>query len=183
MHEIINDILDISAVEAGRLHLTQTKMNIDEVVDSAIHMVRVRAYKKALDFDSRVGPDIPDFFGDDRRIKQILVNLLSNAYKFTGEGGKVNLIVDIIEDGRLMFSLTDTGIGMDDDGIEKAMATFGQVDSQLSREYEGTGLGLPLTAGLVAAHDGTMEIESAPGVGTTVRVYFPAERLRSSSKR
>ena len=158
--------------------MAESWLNIEDVVESAIHLVRVRAYKPNLNFVSNVGADIPNFFGGDRRFKQILVNLLSNAFKFTGEDGNVTLTVDVGDDGCLVVSVADTGIGMDEEGIDKAMATFGQVDSQLAREYEGTGLGLPLTAGLVDAHGGTMEIDSSPGVGTTVNIYFPAERLK-----
>ena len=110
----------------------------------------------------------------------MLLNLLSNAVKFTPEGGRVSCGAHLNEDGALVVTIADTGIGMDDAGLEKALSAFGQVDSSLSRKHEGTGLGLPLTKGLVELHGGLMELASAPGQGTTVTLTFPAGRVIAS---
>jgi signal transduction histidine kinase len=114
--------------------------------------------------------------GDERSFKQILLNLLSNAVKFTPEGGKVTVRVTNDADSNVLLEVTDTGIGMRPEDIPKAMAPFMQVDNSLAKEYQGTGLGLPLTKKLVELHDGTFEIESAPDVGTTVRICLPGSR-------
>jgi signal transduction histidine kinase len=116
--------------------------------------------------------------GDERLVKQTLINLLSNAVKFTQNGGTVRLQATAAAGGGLTVSVTDTGIGMREEDIPRALAPFGQVDSSLAREYEGTGLGLPLAKSFVELHGGSLEIESRPGIGTTVIVRFPAERVR-----
>jgi signal transduction histidine kinase len=115
---------------------------------------------------------------DERKLKQILINLLSNAVKFTPEGGRVTLAVRIDEAGGFLAEIADTGIGIAAEDMWKAMAPFRQVDSKISRSYEGTGLGLPLTKALVELHGGTLAIDSAVGKGTTVAVRLPAGRVQ-----
>ena len=107
----------------------------------------------------------------------MLLNLLSNAIKFTPEGGDIGISVSIADSGNLAIAVSDTGIGMDEQQVEIALTKFGQVDSALSRSHAGTGLGLPLCSALVELHGDSLTIASTPGVGTTVRVEFPAERL------
>ena len=121
---------------------------------------------------------LPRLLGDRRRLTQILLNLLSNAIKFTLAGGRVELSAAEI-DGRIVLKVSDTGIGMDQDEIAIAIEPFRQVDSKLSRRYEGTGLGLPISVKLTESHDGTLSIQSMPGGGTTVSVILPPERLLS----
>jgi signal transduction histidine kinase len=113
---------------------------------------------------------------DLRKLKQILVNIMSNAIKFTEAGGEISLDVKCAEDNAFVFQIADTGIGMEPEDIPKALSQFGQVDSTLSREHDGTGLGLPLTKALVELHNGSLDVQSEPDVGTTVTVRFPAER-------
>ncbi|TDI57020.1 MAG: ATP-binding protein, partial [Alphaproteobacteria bacterium] len=113
---------------------------------------------------------------DAQKLKQIMLNLLSNAVKFTPEEGTIEVGVDVDREGSFVLSVTDTGVGMSPDQIPEAMRPFGQVDNAISRESEGTGLGLPLTKSLVEAHGGTLEIESNLGVGTTITLRFPPER-------
>jgi signal transduction histidine kinase len=127
----------------------------------------------------REGPDrLPSLWGDEKKFKQIVINLLSNAIKFTPEGGKVTLTAEIEGDGSLKLTVSDTGIGIAADDLERAMTPFSQVDSAYCRRHEGTGLGLPISRALAELHGGTLVMESEPDVGTTVIVRFPSERLR-----
>ena len=174
---LINDVLDVSVIEAGKLELSLEALRPDRIADAAVRLVRPRADKGQVRLINDVGDRLPRFKADERRVKQILVNLLSNAVKFTPVGGRVTLEAGRDEDGSLVFRVVDTGIGMDAEGLAKALQPFGQVDSGLARKYEGTGLGLPLTKGLIEAHEGTLEIRSALGEGTTAVVRFPAERV------
>ncbi|MBF0249787.1 MAG: PAS domain S-box protein [Alphaproteobacteria bacterium] len=173
---LINDILDVSAIEAGKLELRPEPLALDAVARQSMKLVEPRAEKGGVRLFGDMAPDLPTFFGDERRIKQILLNLLSNAVKFTPEDGSVTLALTRAPDGGVVMAVTDTGIGMDEDGVAQALTQFGQVDSKLARKYEGTGLGLPLTKSLVELHGGVLEIRSALGRGTTVTVRFPADR-------
>lgn len=173
---LINDILDVSAIEAGKLVLRSEVIKLDDVATSSMKLVRHRADEGRVSLAKHIEKELPDLFADERRVKQILLNLLSNAVKFTPEGGTVTLSVVAAPDGGVRFEVEDTGIGMDEEGIQVAMSQFGQVDSTLARKYEGTGLGLPLTKSLVEAHDGTLDIRSRLGHGTTVVAHFPPAR-------
>lgn len=110
-------------------------------------------------------------------MKQILLNLLSNAIKFTPSGGRVTIEAAVQDDGRMVVTVEDTGIGMNEEDIPVAMSSFGQIDSSFSRKFDGTGLGLPLSKMLTEMHGGELTLESAPGKGTSVTVTFPAERV------
>jgi signal transduction histidine kinase len=127
-------------------------------------------------------PDqLPHLNADPRAVKQILLNLLSNAVKFTDPGGRVLVYANVNSGGDLMLYVEDTGIGIAEADIAKALAPFGQVDSSLSRKYEGTGLGLPLTRHLVDLHDGEITLQSRPGQGTEVTIRFPGRRVLAGS--
>ena len=136
-----------------------------------------------LVLENRVGCELPLLFGDERRVKQILFNLLSNAVKFTDAGGTVKLKVWCRMGSGFVFQITDTGIGIAPKDIPKALSRFGQVDGDLNRRYEGTGLGLPLTKALIELHGGTLDLHSEISVGSTVIVRFPAERIVASLDR
>ncbi|MEO5338440.1 MAG: ATP-binding protein [Magnetospirillum sp. WYHS-4] len=174
---LINDILDVSVIEAGRLELSIEVVEPARIADTSLRLVGQRADKGKVRLVNAVGENLPRLRADTRRVKQILVNLLSNAVKFTPPDGQVTLEGKLEADGTLLFEIVDTGIGMDESGLEKALQPFGQVDSGLARRYEGTGLGLPLTKGLIEAHDGSLEIRTALGQGTTAIVRFPPERV------
>ena len=137
-----------------------------------------RAICVKLTLTSSVDPATPMIYADKRRVKQVFLNLLSNAVKFTPEGGEVAVISALNDDGSLSISIADTGIGMDQEEIKKALAVFGQVDSGLNRKHEGTGLGLHLTMGLMELHGGTMVVTSEKGKGTEITVTFPKDRVR-----
>ncbi len=175
--ELINDILDVSAIEAGKLTLNQEDIDPRETIEAAIRLISPRALIGGIDLARDMVDDLPLVRADGRRLKQILLNLLSNAVKFSRQGGCVTLGARRDADGGIQFSITDTGIGMDQDGLALALAPFGQVDGSLAREYEGSGLGLPLSLALVEMHGGRLELESAPGEGTTARVHLPASRV------
>ena len=174
--ELINDILDLSKVEAGMDELHEEDVEIPDIASSVLSLVQQRAEKQSVALAWELQDRIPALRADPRKLKQILVNLLSNAIKFTDTGGKVILRISYKADTGYVFQVSDTGIGIAPDDIPKALSQFGQVDSALSRRHDGTGLGLPLTKALVELHGGSLDLESAVGVGTTVTVHFPAER-------
>ncbi|RMF12066.1 MAG: PAS domain S-box protein [Alphaproteobacteria bacterium] len=171
--EIINDILDLSKVEAGRLEIHPEKMEVGEVVDQCVRLVRERARRAGISLSVAVEPMDLEVAADRRLVKQILLNLLSNAIKFTPEGGKVTIRARRTPDGSCLLCVADTGIGMSPGEIRKAMVPFGQVDSVFTRRHEGTGLGLPLVQAFVQAHGGTLKLESEKGRGTRADVILP----------
>ncbi len=173
---LINDILDVSRIERGILDLNEKNLDLPLLVGSCQRLVNDRAFEAGLKLSVEIAKGLPAFFADELRIKQILLNLLSNAIKFTPEGGAINLKVEIDSVGRFRFSVSDTGIGIAPEDVETALSDFGQVDGSLTRRYEGSGLGLPLSKKLAEAHGGELFIESEPGVGTTVVVLFLKER-------
>ncbi len=180
---LINDILDLSKIESGKSRLCEDKIEIVKLVDSVVTLVRESARENAIELELDLAVDLPDILADRRKLKQILANLLSNGIKFTPAGGKVSLRswfdTDDTDRGHV-FQVADTGIGIALEDIPKALAPFQQIDSRLSREHEGTGLGLPLTKALVELHGGTLDIQSEVGVGTTVTLHFAPNRMIES---
>lgn len=174
--ELINDILDVSAIEAGMVELQEGDIEIPNIVESSIRLVKHRAEQGEIELNINVDDSLPMLHADERRIKQILLNLLSNAIKFTQPGGEVSLNATLDENNGHVFTVSDTGIGMNNNEQAKAMKQFSQVDSGLNRTQEGTGLGLPLTLGLVELHGGTLDIDSTKDEGTRVTVRFSQER-------
>jgi len=175
---VINDILDIAKIEAGQLDLREDVFETGEALDACVKMLADQANESGLQL-LREGPDrLLSLWGDEKKFKQIVINLLSNAVKFTPEGGKVTLTAEIEGDGSLKLTVSDTGVGIAADDLEKAMVPFSQVDSAYCRRHEGTGLGLPISRALAELHGGSLVMESELDVGTTVIVRFPSERLR-----
>lgn len=174
--DLINDILDASAIEAGKLKLVEENIDVGKVFEETLRMINDYADEGNIRLTCNTNDGLPEIRADKRRLIQILLNLLSNAIKFTPPSGEVSIIASLDGAGAHVFTVTDTGIGMDEEELVKAMSKFGQVDSSLSRKHEGTGLGLPLAKGLVELHDGSFEIKSEKGKGTTVTVLFPPER-------
>ncbi len=175
--ELINDILDVSAIEAGKVELRDDDVSVPKTVDACLLMVNPRAQKGKVSLIKDFSYSLPMLKADERRLKQILINLLSNAIKFTEEGGLVTITAELTKNNQIQLSVTDTGVGMTDVELKKAMTQFGQADSGLDRKHEGTGLGLPLTKGLVDLHNGEFQIESVKGKGTSVSITFPPERV------
>lgn len=177
--QVINDMLDQSKVEAGAYELHEDEVDVALTVESAVRLVRERASNARLALEQ----DLPEtqvvLVADERVLRQILLNLLTNAIKFTPEGGTVTVSVAVLASGETEIAVRDTGIGISKEDLAKVMNPYRQVDSMLARKHQGTGLGLPLTKSLVELHGGVIALESAPGSGTTVRVRMPASRLRS----
>jgi signal transduction histidine kinase len=173
---LINEILDLSKLEAGQLELHEETIDLASAVEACMTLVEKQAEQSRLSMSASIDPNHPLVRADDRRLRQILINLLANAVKFTPEGGRIR-VSSFPAPAGLAISVSDTGIGMASEDIPKAMTTFGQVDSKISRKHEGTGLGLPLAKHLVELHGGTLKIESKLNAGTTVTFVLPAERI------
>jgi signal transduction histidine kinase len=174
---IVNDILDIARAEAGKLQLNEDEIDLSHLVMQTSRFISDLAAKSGVEFHTKAAKVLPSFRGDTVKLRQILLNLLGNAVKFTPAGGQVILSVNRSADGGVLVEVSDTGIGIPEDKMELALSPFGQIDSKLSRKFEGTGLGLPLTKRLVELHDGTMKIVSEVAEGTTVSVLLPASRV------
>jgi len=174
--DLINDILDLSKLEAGKLELREEDVALRKTVEDCLTLIRNRAQESHVLLVTEVEPRLPRLRCDERALKQVLLNLLSNAVKFTPAGGTVTTRVRRVPDG-LALSVADTGVGMSAADIEVALAAFGQIDSKLSRQHQGTGLGLPISKSLIELHGGALTIESTPGKGTIMTATFPAARI------
>jgi signal transduction histidine kinase len=174
---LINDILDLSKVEANSFELSEEELDVPGLVGEALHLVEVKAEAGKIRLKPELRPDMQALFADERAFKQIVLNLLSNAVKFTPPGGRVSVSASVNDAGEFVFMVADTGIGIEEDDQERILKPFTQADSSLARRYEGTGLGLPLTKSLVELHGGRLELESQPQMGTSVRAVFPRDRV------
>lgn len=174
--EIINDILDVSKIEAGTLELSESEVDVSNLANACLRMTDRRAKDGKVEMHLVLGEQLPPLFADERLVKQVVLNLLSNAVKFTPEGGSVTLNVSVEPRGAYRFSVKDTGIGIPADQLQSVMQPFYQIDSGFDRKYEGTGLGLSLVTSMAESHGGEVAIESTPNAGTTVTVTFPAHR-------
>jgi signal transduction histidine kinase len=174
--EIISNLLDISKIEAGKTELADDLVDVTEIVNASFSAVRIQADKKRITLSADIPPGMPLIRGDATRLRQVLINILSNAVKFTPAG---HVTVSLACDAARGFSLTvaDTGIGMSPDEVTKALEPFGQIENAITKKYEGTGLGLPLAKRLVELHGGRLTVASAKDVGTTIRVLLPPDRL------
>ncbi|HUD53534.1 sensor histidine kinase [Parvibaculum sp.] len=177
---IISDILDISKIESGTFSLHLEPHSIREVVDASLLLVKGRARDKNQTLEFKSAPDLPVLQVDAGRLKQILINILSNAHKFTPEGGRILVMAQRGAEGGATIAVADTGIGMSDEQIAVAMQPFGQVQSAFSRSHEGTGLGLPIAVALTKQHGGQFHISSKPGIGTTIVVTLPATQAAAA---
>ncbi|GAB4393326.1 MAG: hypothetical protein Tsb0032_12320 [Kiloniellaceae bacterium] len=174
---LINDILDVAKIEAGAHELREEEVDPRDVVGAVERLVAERAKRAELTLKVDLAAPLPRLRADERKLKQVLLNLMSNAIKFTPEGGRITLSARQDFDGSFVFEVSDSGIGIAAEDIPRAFAPFEQVDSRLSRQFEGTGLGLPLSDGFVRLHGGRLKLESEPGKGTKAIVRLPAERV------
>ncbi len=174
---IVNDVLDVTRIEAGKFELREERVKLAAVVEGSLLAVEPQAAKGGITLRRTMPEAAAIIHGDETKLNQIVINLLSNAIKFTPAGGVVDLSVRADRDGSLIVAVRDTGIGMASHEIRDAVQLFRQVDSSLSRRYEGTGLGLPLAIQLTELHGGTLTVESEPGSGTLVTVHLPSERV------
>ncbi|WP_162139715.1 ATP-binding protein [Kordiimonas gwangyangensis] len=179
--DIINDILDLSKVESGRLIVREEEVSVPTLFDDVVRLTSPRASKKRITVQTSLPPRLPHLRADNRLCKQILLNVVGNAVKFTDEGGKITLGAYRMDDGALMVEVEDNGIGMNPDELEIALTPFGQAGSTATRSHEGTGLGLPLVESLMKLHGGTLALRSVKGAGTVVILKFPAARVLSEA--
>jgi signal transduction histidine kinase len=176
---IINDVLDMSKIEAGKLELQEADVEVGPLLGAVARMVRERARAAHVELIAEPPEHELTFWVDQRAMRQCLLNLVSNAIKFSNERGRVVVEAALDERGRVVLTVADNGIGMSPADLERALQPFGQAQAATTRAYGGTGLGLPITKGLVEAHGGTLEISSSPGRGTCTRIILPAERTRA----
>jgi len=175
---LLNDLLDISKIEAGKFELNFTAVDVPEIVEDCAASLQPLAKRSRIVLRTSLAPDLPTVVADPRRFKQILLNLLTNAIKFTREGGQV-IVSGTLVDGEFRIRVRDNGVGMTRDEIAFAMQPFHQLDTA-PRKQTGTGLGLPVTKALVDANRARLVLSSEPGIGTSADVIFPAERLFTS---
>lgn len=183
LHELIKDMLDISTIEANKMELYEGNLDVGKLVEESVRFVQLRAEQGDVHLQTHCDADLPILFADERRIKQILINLMSNAVKFTPSGGTVSVRAFAKSDDGYVLIVSDTGIGMSDEDMTKAMEQFGQVQRGMIAKHEGTGLGLPLTKQLIELHGGTLTIHSEKNVGTTVTVSLPPHRTVTTMER
>jgi two-component system cell cycle sensor histidine kinase PleC len=176
--EIINEVLDMSKIEAGRIELDECEVDVKDLMLSVTRMMASRAFGSNLTMNVQVDENYPNLFADPRLVRQVFINLVTNAVKFSLPGGEINIGGCMLDDGRMQITIADKGVGIPKDKIKQAMEPFGQVsDRPENSDQRGTGLGLPLAKAMVELHDGTLHLESDTGRGTTVFVNFPAYRM------
>jgi signal transduction histidine kinase len=180
---LISDILDLAKVEAGKADLHEETVDVSRVLKSCITLVRGRAEEASVEIECHTPSNLPPLYADERKLKQIFINLLSNAIKFTPPGGKITARTWSRPNDGYLLQVADTGIGIALADIPKVLSPFQQIDSDLDRKYQGTGLGLPLTKALAELHGGSLDLQSEIGIGTTVTVRFPAERIGNNQGR
>jgi len=174
--EIINDILDLSKVEAGKFELVEEEVNLGKILEAVCNLTKGRAEEKGLEIKIVLPDDFPKLFADQRSLKQMLLNLTSDAIKFTNGAGVIRIKAGAAANGDVEIAVQDNGIGIAPEDMDKVFTPFGQLDSALARENQGTGLGLPLVRAMIELHGGELSLESTPGNGTTARLSLPAER-------
>jgi signal transduction histidine kinase len=178
---IIDDLLDLSRLEHGKLDIRSESVEAATIVEACTRLVDGKAREARVRLISELPKTPLHLEADSLRLKQILINLLTNAVKYTPQGGRVTIGVSAQQNGDVLFDVADTGIGMTAHEIEIALQPFGQVENAMTRHHQGTGLGLPLAKGLVELHGGRLTIESTPKVGTRVAVTFPAAQRRTAA--
>lgn len=174
--DLINDVLDLSKIEAGRIDLAEEETDVGDLLTNCLHLLHERISSAGLHSKLNLDPDLPTMLADERRLKQVLLNLISNAVKFTPPGGAV-IVTGRHMRGGVAMSVRDTGVGMSQEEIPRALAKFGQIDGELARKHDGTGLGLPIAKSLIELHGGELTIASEKGKGTEVCVWLPAARI------
>jgi two-component system cell cycle sensor histidine kinase PleC len=176
---LINDILDLAKIEAGGLRLHETDVDLTRLVAGSVALVAAKGAVAGISLKTEIAADLPLVLADERALTQVLLNLLSNALKFTSPGGQVTAFARLEPDGAMAFGVCDTGIGIAEEDHAKVFEHFGQGRHDVVTADKGTGLGLPIVKGLAAAHGGRVALESRVGEGTMVTVVLPTSRLRA----
>jgi signal transduction histidine kinase len=178
--DLVNDILDLSMVEAGAADVADEVVKVSTIVEAAVRLIGQTAAKRSLKIERDLPDRLPMLRADPRKLQQILLNLLSNAIKFTPPRGRVRLKAWNSEDGGFVIQVIDTGVGIAPEDIPKALSHFGRIGNVFTQQQGGTGLGLPLAKTLVELHGGSLDLQSAVGHGTTVTVRLPSARVVQS---
>lgn len=178
---LINDILDMAKIEAGKMSLHYDKVSLVEICEDAIRLMRGKAQESGLTL-SLNAPELPEIDADYRGLKQVMLNLISNAVKFTPEGGEITVSITRAQGDRVRLAVADTGIGIAAEDLARLAKPFEQVEGQHSKTTQGTGLGLSLTKALIELHHGEMMMESEPGLGTTVSFEIPMTRPQAPAE-
>lgn len=179
--EIVNDILDLSRLEANAVEVHDERIRIEHIVASSLRLVADRARESDILLSVMIPSDCPMLIADQRMLKQMVSNLLTNAVKFTPQGGKVSITGAHMPDGNIEIAISDNGCGIPADVLGKVTQPFHQADASLNRKHEGTGLGLALVNSMMSLHGGRLVLESEPEAGTTAILQFPAERVAQDS--
>lgn len=181
---LVNTILDVSKIQSGTYRVNCEPFDFNAVVRESVDLVRAQCQDKSIHINERLVGDFTQVIGDRRAIKQILINLLSNAVKFTPKGGCITIDASVPHNG-FRFAVSDTGVGMTDEQLQHVGTPFYQADNGLGRNHEGTGLGLSMVTGLIDLHHGSIDVVSAPNIGTQVNVFIPVapSRLTDLTKR
>ncbi|MCB1783078.1 MAG: PAS domain S-box protein [Alphaproteobacteria bacterium] len=179
--EIINEVLDMSKIEAGRLELDEDDVHMAELLDSIVRMMSSKTFASGIEITMNVPDDLPCLYADHRLLRQVFINLLTNAVKFSPNGGEISVSGEMGPKGTMILKVSDHGIGIREEKIQQALEPFGQVSDkpeQRETREQGTGLGLPLAKAMVELHGGRLELDSSYGEGTTVSMTFPADRVK-----
>jgi signal transduction histidine kinase len=174
--QVINDILDLSKAESGKLELYEDVFDLCDMIRAVGQLTSTRIRDAGLSNATHLPADLPLLRADERKTKQVLLNLVTNAAKFTPRGGHIEIVGGYSSEAGLTLIVADTGIGIAPDDLGRVLEPFVQVDSSLSRQHQGTGLGLPLVKAIMELHGGSLTLESTVGVGTRVKISFPVER-------
>jgi two-component system cell cycle sensor histidine kinase PleC len=177
---LINEILDLSRIEAGRYELNEEAVSLARVVEDCHHLLKLRATNRGITIHELFEPDMPRLWADERAVRQICLNLLSNGIKFTPQGGEIWLKVGWTASGGQYMSVKDTGPGIPDEEIPVVLASFGQGSNSIKSAEQGAGLGLPIAKNLIDLHGGTFSLKSKLRIGTEVIVTFPPERVMAA---
>lgn len=174
---LINEMLDISRLETGKVALREDDVHLDKLITSCMDGMAEQFAEKRVDVSVTVPPVMPVLWGDGHAIRQMLAHLFSNAHKFVEHDGRVDVAIELPDDGTLRLRIADTGVGIAADQLDYVLIPFVQGDHTVSRRHSGTGLGLPITKALMDLHGGRLEIASRLGEGTQITMVFPAERV------
>ena len=181
--QIINDILDLSKAEAGKLTLEEEVFDLRDPIRAVTQLVKVRLDESGLTQSVDIPADLPLLFADERKTMQALLNLVTNAIKFSRDGGEISIVCRADPMRGLTVTVADTGIGIAPEDLGRVLEAFEQVDNSLSRRHQGTGLGLPLVRAMMELHGGALELKSTPGVGTEATIVFPPSRIEMQPAR